>query len=83
MPRTTTIRIDEHALAVLRDLAHKQGQSLQSVLKDAIDRYRRERFLEEANVAFATLRNNPELWNEEQRERAIWDRAAGDGIERE
>lgn len=71
----TSIRIEEQALAVLRELAR--------VLKQAIDSYRREKFLEEANAAFAVLRSNPEAWSEEQRERDDWDRTAGDGLERE
>jgi hypothetical protein len=80
---STSIRIDERALAVLRELARKQGQPLQTVLKEAIDSYRREKFLEEANAAFAALRSDPEAWREEQQERELWDRAGEDGLERE
>ncbi len=83
MPSTGSIRIDGQALAVLRELARKQRQPLQTVLKNAIDSYRREKFLEEANTAFAILRSNPEAWTEEQQEREIWDRAIQDGLERE
>ena len=79
---STSIRIDEHALAVLRELASRQHQPLQSVLSDAIDSYRRRKFLEEANTAFASLRSDPEAWGEEQQEREIWDRTAEDGLER-
>lgn len=79
----TSIRIEEQALAVLRELARRQGQPVQAVLKQAIDSYRREKFLEEANAAFAVLRSNLEAWSEEQRERDDWDRTAGDGLERE
>jgi predicted transcriptional regulator len=80
---STSIRIDEQALAVLRELARKQQQSVQAVLKQAIDSYRREKFLVEANAAFAALRSNPETWNEEQQERDLWDQTTGDGLERE
>lgn len=79
----TSIRIEEQARAVLRELARRQGQPVQAVLKQAIDSYRREKFLEEANAAFAVLRSNLEAWSEEQRERDDWDRTAGDGLERE
>ena len=78
---STSIRIDEQALAVLRELARRQGQPVQSVLKQAIDSYRREKFLEEANTAFAALRSNPEAWAEERQERDLWDQTAGDGLE--
>ena len=77
---TTSIRIDEQALAVLRELARKQRQPVQTVLKQAIDSYRREKFLEEANAAFAALRSGPEGWNEEQQERDLWDRTIRDGL---
>jgi len=80
---STSIRIDEQALAVLRELACRQRQPMQTVLKQAIDSYRREKFLEEANTAFAALRNNPEAWNGEQQERDLWDQTTGDGLERE
>jgi predicted transcriptional regulator len=78
---TASIRIDEHALATLRELANKQRQSLQTVLKEAIDSYRRQKFLEEANAAFAALHDDPESWREEEEEREIWDRAIKDGLE--
>ena len=80
---STSIRIDEQALAVLRELARKQRQPVQTVLKQAIDSYRREKFIEEANAAFAVLRSNPKAWSEEQQERDLWDQTAGDGLERE
>jgi predicted transcriptional regulator len=80
---STSIRIDEQALAVLRELAHKQRQPVQTVLKQAIDSYRREKFLEEANAAYAALRSNPEAWNEEQQERQIWDHTTSDGLDQE
>jgi predicted transcriptional regulator len=80
---STSIRIDQHALAVLRELARKERQPMQTVLTEAIDSYRRKKFLEEANAAFAVLRNDPEAWKEEQQEREIWDQANKDGLERE
>jgi predicted transcriptional regulator len=79
---STSIRIDEQALAVLRELAQKQRQPVQTVLKQAIDSYRREKFLEEANAAFAALRSHPE-GNQEEQERDLWDGTTGDGLERE
>jgi predicted transcriptional regulator len=78
---STSIRIDEEALATLRELAKRQRQPVQTVLRQAIDHYRREKFLEEANAAFAALKGNPNAWAEEQQERELWDRTAGDGEE--
>lgn len=56
---------------------------MQTILNEAIDSYRRQKFLEEANAAFAALRSDPEAWGEEQQEREIWDRTIEDGLERE
>ena len=75
MPR---IRIDEQSLATLRDLAGRQGQTVQTVLRQAIENYRREKFLEDANTAFAALRSNADAWNEEKQERDLWDQTASD-----
>jgi hypothetical protein len=80
---STSIRIDEQALAALRELSRRQRQSVQTVLKQAIDSYRREKFLEQANAAFGALRGNPEAWDEERQERDLWDQTIGDGLERE
>jgi mRNA interferase MazF len=52
---STSVRIDEHALAVLRELAKKQRQPMQIVLTEAIESYRRHQFLEDANAAFCRL----------------------------
>ena len=80
---STSIRIEAHALAILRELSQRQHQPMQAVLNEAIDSYRRQKFLEDANAAFAALRNDPEAWREEQQEREIWNRTITDGLERE
>lgn len=80
---TTSIRIDGTVLIVLRELARQQHQSIQTVLATAIETYRRQRILEDANAAFAALRENPETWAEEKKERELWDRAITDGVDRE
>jgi hypothetical protein len=79
---STSIRIDEQALAVLRELARSQKRPMQTVLNEAIDSYRRQKFLEAANAAFAALRSDPEAWAEERQERELWDQTIKDGLER-
>jgi predicted transcriptional regulator len=80
---STTIRIDERILAVVRELARQQHQTMQTILSEAIESYRRRKFLEQANAGFATLRRDPAAWAEEQEERDLWDRTVKDGLERE
>jgi hypothetical protein len=49
----------------------------------AIASYRRQKFLEEANAAFVALRRDPEAWEQEEKERDVWDQTIQDGIESE
>ena len=45
-----------------------------------MERYRRRRFLEEANAAYMPLRQNAETWRAVGQERSEWDIALGDGL---
>ncbi len=78
-----TVRISDAARTVLRELAAKDGASMQAVLEKAIEHYRRQRFLEATNAAYAALRHDPERWREELEERAAWEATLADGLEDE
>ena len=52
-----------------------------AVLEKAIERYRRQKFLEEANASYAALKANRKKWKEEIAERGLWDRTNADGTE--
>lgn len=45
-----------------------------------MEEYRRRRFLEEVNAAYAALREDPEAWSEIEEERSAWDATLGDGL---
>jgi predicted DNA-binding protein len=77
------IRITRRSKAVLRALAKKDGKPMQAVLDEAIEHYQRERFLDEVNAAYATLRKNPKAWKDELAERAAWDKTLTDGLKDE
>ncbi len=66
---------------ILRILSNETGKSMQVIIEQAIERYRRHVFLEQSNQAFAVLKTNTEAWKEEQEERALWDNALNDGQE--
>lgn len=70
------VRISERAKRTLRDLAAREGTTMQAILDRAIEAYRRQRFLETANSAFLALRENGAGWEDELRERREWDAAA-------
>jgi predicted DNA-binding protein len=74
------IRITPRSKAVLRALAKQEGKPMQAVLDEAIEHYQRDKFLDEVNAAYATLRNDPKAWKEEQAERALWDKTLADGL---
>jgi hypothetical protein len=51
-----------------------------AVPEKAIERCRRQKFLEAANAAYAALKANREKWKEEIAERELWGRANADGL---
>ncbi|MFN0107056.1 MAG: toxin-antitoxin system protein [Bryobacteraceae bacterium] len=77
------IRISPHAKATLRELAKREGKPMQAVLDEAIEHYQREKFMDEANAAYARLQSDPEAWKEELAERQAWDATLKDGLKTE
>ena len=78
---SATVRISPTSQEILRELSSRSGQTMQAVLEEAIELYRRERFLAKANEAYAALRRDPKRWRAELVERAAWDATQGDGLE--
>jgi predicted transcriptional regulator len=76
----TTIRISESARDTLRQLATQAERPMQSVLEDAIELLRRQRFLEQVNAAYGSLRADPKRWQDVEAERKVWDVTIGDGL---
>ena len=81
MGTTLTVRINRSTHAVLRALAEETDESMTDVLDQAIEAYRKRRFLAGLNADFAALRGDQDAWTEELAERAEWDAALSDGIE--
>ncbi len=79
---TTTVRISEATRAVLRELAAEAREPIAGVLAKAVETYRRQRLLEQANAAYAALRSDPSAWQEEMTEREGWDATPADGLDR-
>ncbi|MEO0869806.1 MAG: toxin-antitoxin system protein [Cyanobacteria bacterium J06642_11] len=75
-----TVPISRTAYEVLKSLATHSGETLQAVLDKAVESYRRQLFLEEANRAYAALRNDTDAWAEELEEREAWDYTIADGV---
>lgn len=77
----TTVRIAETTRDKLRDIAAREKKPMHVILDRAIEDYRRKCFLEEANRAYAALRQDASAWQAEQEERKAWDTTLGDGLE--
>jgi predicted transcriptional regulator len=75
-----TVRISEETHQTLRELAARTGQPMQAIVDQAIEDYRRRRFFDELNRAFAALRKDPKQWEEELAEREAWDATLADGL---
>ncbi len=76
----TTVRISPKGHALLRQLASADAASMSAVLDAALESYRRQKFLMEADAAYAALRRDPQVWKRHQAELAEWDAALGDGL---
>ena len=56
---------------------------MQAVLDEAIEQYRRERFVAEVNVAYARVRENPKEWDAMRAECEAWESTIADGLDDE
>ena len=78
---TTTIRVSLRARDWLQELAQTSGSSMQTVLEQALEQYRRQQLLEATNAAYAALRAAPEAWANLEHERLAWEQTRADGLE--
>jgi hypothetical protein len=78
---TTTIRVSLKTRDQLQELARRSGVSMQDVVDQALDLYRRQQLLAATNAAYDALRADPRAWKMHQAERAEWDRTLNDGLE--
>jgi hypothetical protein len=75
---SATVRISKGTRDTLRDLAAKSEESMQTIIDRAIEGYRRQSFIEQANKAYSALRDNPEAWETELKERGEWEATLAD-----
>lgn len=78
--QSTTVRISDESRQLLRELASQEGLSMQAVLDKALEAYRRQRFLESVNAAYAEVKQDPSAWQELKQERELWDTTLTDGL---
>ena len=65
------LRISKETHELLRELARREGASMQGVLDKALVEYQKNRFFDSMDAAFSALKANSQSWTEEQRERSV------------
>ena len=78
--QSTTVRVNLTTHKALTSLAEETHFSIQTVLSNAVEAYRREVFLDRTNQAYAELKKDPRAWAECQEERAVWNGTTKDGL---
>ena len=77
------IRVSDSAYSKLDKIVENTGFSRQEVIDRAVANLEREMILQQANEAYAMLRKDKKLWQEEQEEMALWDATLSDGLKDE
>jgi hypothetical protein len=78
---TTTIRVSDRTRALISALAQADGTTMQATVEQAVEAYRRQRLLREANAAYAVVRGDPARRADLEREIGEWDNTVADGLE--
>lgn len=83
MATTTSrpVRVSESTYQVLRQLSEQRGQSMTTVIEQAIERERREQMLRDANDAWAAILSDPDTAAEVEAEDALLEGTIADGLE--
>ena len=78
---SSTVRITTETRRTLQQLANEHNETMQSVLARAIEQYKRNLLLQQANDAYAALRAQPRQWAEAEEEQREWEATLGDDLE--
>lgn len=80
---SVNVRISSSSYQILKTLSQNKGQSMQSVIDQAIEDLRRRKMLEATNLAFSELKADKTAWQDEMEEREMWENTLADGVEKE
>ena len=78
---STTIRVSHKTHSTLQALARESGTPMAEIVEQAIEAYRRQRFVDAINAGYAELRADPDAWAAYQEELGAWDVTLLDGLE--
>lgn len=80
---TVMVRITTDTRERLKNIAKREGTTLQTVVDRAVEAHERQCFWAQMNAAWAALKSDPVAWQVELEERAAWDSTLMDGIDPE
>ncbi len=83
MAQAVIIEIDETTHHAMHEISQATGESVQTILAQAIEEYRRKRLFDEAAIAYAVLRSDAAAWQAETGERALWENMLQDNLEQD
>ncbi len=78
---TVMLRVNERTHEKVRRMSSESHLSMQEITDRAIEAYRRQQILEQANAVYATMRLSPQDWQGVEEERAELDATLADGLE--
>lgn len=76
---TVSVPISEASHRVLLELASRGGEPIGKIAEKAIEEYRRQKLLDEANAAYSALRADKQAWQDELSERRRLPYSKNDG----
>jgi hypothetical protein len=80
---STSVGVDEKALATIRELSKSGRKPIGQVIADAVKRYEDQKFWKEMHEGFAGLRADTDAWNAYQHDLAQWETLDNFGLEDE
>ena len=76
-----TIHVSLKTRNLLDQLVRDSGLSMQEVVDQALELYRRQQILAQTDMAYRALRADPEAWQAFRTEQIEWDTTLSDGLE--
>lgn len=77
------VLISEKSHRIIRQISETEGLPLSEVLDEAVESYRRQKFLSQTNQAFQKLKADENAWRDEIAERELWAQTLADGVDEE
>jgi hypothetical protein len=67
------LRITSKTHETVRAMADEHGRSMQQVVEEAVEAYRRQMILDQSDAAYAALKEDSDAWAEVETEQSEWD----------